>query len=718
MGFLHPRTMAEAEDPTPEQEIATARQALAQGDLVHALHHVGCALASNPMQPEWMAMLNQVIGAAPDPMKLADVGANPSYIDAANKAYILAWMRRWEEALDLITDVAEVRPDIPYMLWCEWWLSQPGMLQSMTLDSIMRGIAVDILKIASSCPVPIPKDDPRRPNLESGARVLAQIRAAHPAEGMLWFGSSMVARRLGAPEEALGFAQHAYQIDPSWKSAIGVANALKDGKQFDQAAKWFRKALDHDKDDVSAHLDLGDMFLDLTRYDEALREYDLAMRKQPDHPWAQASSYYTRWKQHPGDLNHRLALIRLTEGDTRNDRARQLCDLIDPPRLYVNRLPNPADASANALDDILQQMFYNPAEHFGSTVKLEMSHVESPSVVAGFWLQMEMWGLQVGFDYQVRTVQEPDPRQPKTAVPFALWSWDGGQPRPNVPRPNPNVVRAIHDLASEPFSMDLWWPAAERTAHQLGGAGAIRDVLATMVFPPRPPGSNWKVLPWTQRCQVACALVIAAMGPGWIGTPRQQALYALLYGPTDWSTGAAIVAVSTLARRDPMVRGEIVQAFGWLLGQIPKEGFCCWELPLVQCWLNLGDLDDSTRTTLEAHKARIFDNQVGVSTVHLCQIEAKKFDQAAEMDRAQQAAQQIAAGGGGDPDPLVFPGQKVPRLSDYVGLMKAMQTGNMMGALGKYGLDMMGYAAVATAWGGKLAADATLNAKFAAMMAR
>ncbi len=709
--------MAEAPDPTPEQEIATARTALAAGDLPHALHHVGCALSHDPMQPEWMGLLNQVIGSAPDPMALAEVGENPSYVDAANRAYILAWVRRWEEALDLITDVALVRPDIPYMLWCEWWLSQPGMLASMTLPSIMSGIAVDILKITGSCPVPTPKDDPRLPTLESGARILAAIRAVHAGEGMLWFGSSMVARRLGNADEALALAQQAYKVDPSWNSAIGVANALKDGKKFDDAAKWFRKALEHDKDDVSALLDLGDMYLELTRYDEALREYGKALEKQPDHPWATASSYYTRWKQNPADLNHRIALLRLTEGDEPNGRARALCDLIDPPTRYVNRLPHPADASANALDDILQEMFYNPAKHFGSTVKLEMSHVESPSVVAGFWLQMEMWGLQVGFDYQVRKVQEPDPRVPKTQVPFALWSWEGGQPRPNVPRPNPTVVRDIHGLASEPFALDLWIPAAQKLAAKLGPSG-ITDLLATMVFPPRPPGSNWKVLPWVQRAQVACAIVIAQIGTGWAGSPRQQALYALLYGPTDWTTGAAIIALSALARQDPSVRAEVVQAFGWLYGQIPKEGFTCWEFPLVQCWLNLPDVDDATRQRLEAHRDRIFENQVGVSTVHMCQIEAKKFDQAEEMAKAQAAAQQVQAGGGGDPDPVVFPGQKVPKLSDYVGLMKAMQTGNMMGALGKYGLDMMGYAGVATAWGQKLAADPTLNAKFAAMMAR
>jgi len=51
-------------------------------------------------------------------------------------------------------------------------------------------------------------------------------------------------------------------------------------------------------------------------------------------------------------------------------------------------------------------------------------------------------------------------------------------------------------------------------------------------------------------------------------------------------------------------------------------------------------------------------------------------------------------------------------------MMKRMQTGDMMGAIGAYGLDMMSYGQVAMAWGQKLAADPTLNAKFAAMMTR
>ena len=85
---------------------------------------------------------------------------------------------------------------------------------------------------------------------------------------------------------------------------------------------------------------------------------------------------------------------------------------------------------------------------------------------------------------------------------------------------------------------------------------------------------------------------------------------------------------------------------------------------------------------------------------------------------AAAAAQPMAAGQGGDPDPEVFPGHPIARLSQYVGLMKAMQSGGMMDALHRYGLDMGGYTTAAQAWGIKLAAEPMMSAKFSELMSR
>jgi tetratricopeptide (TPR) repeat protein len=706
-------------DHSPEQDVAMARQALAQNDLGHALHHIGCALASNPMQQDWMGVLNQVVGAIaqrPDPLSFVQLEGDTSFVDAANRSYVLAWMRKWEEALDLITDVAEIRPDIPYLLWAEWWLQQPGAIQAMTWEQFAGGILVDLAKISSKCPVPMEKDDPRLPNVQCAARIIQLIQNVHGNQSFVWFTASMIGRRLGATEDTLAMAQHAFKLEADWKSCIAVANVLRDLKRTDEAAKWFHKAIDYDKEDVSAHLDCGDMYLDAGRLDDAIKEYERVLKKEPDHEWAVPSSMYAHYLQNR-DPNRKLALLRMTEAGDGNDRARALAAKLDPPQRYVTYLPRPADASANALNAIFEEMFENPASHHGSTVKLKLTHVESPSVVAAFWLQMEMWGPQVGFDYQVDKVQQPDPRAPKTQVPYNVWAWDGTQPKPALGRPDPGVVRQLHALAGEPFAFDIWAPRAQKIAREVG-PGGLQSLLAALTFPPRPPGSNWRVLNWTQRAQVATTLVLAHLDDGWNGSLRQKVLYSLLYGPTDWTTSAAIIVLGYLARQDATIRAEVLQAFAWMQSIIPKEGYTCWEYPLVNVWLSMPGLDDVTTKRLEQWKDKIENNETGSTTVNLCELEAKKFDQAAEMQKAQAAAQQIAQGGGGDPDPTVFPGQRVAKLSDYVGIMKGMQTGNMMGALQAYGLDMMSYAQVATAWGQKLGADPVLNAKFAAMMAR
>jgi hypothetical protein len=89
------------------------------------------------------------------------------------------------------------------------------------------------------------------------------------------------------------------------------------------------------------------------------------------------------------------------------------------------------------------------------------------------------------------------------------------------------------------------------------------------------------------------------------------------------------------------------------------------------------------------------------------------FDVEAEIKRAQDVNPADVNNG---VDDVVFPGKKVAKLSDYVKIMKKMQSGDFNGALKEYGLDMMSWGTVAMEWGQKLAADATLNAKFSKLL--
>jgi hypothetical protein len=69
-----------------------------------------------------------------------------------------------------------------------------------------------------------------------------------------------------------------------------------------------------------------------------------------------------------------------------------------------------------------------------------------------------------------------------------------------------------------------------------------------------------------------------------------------------------------------------------------------------------------------------------------------------------------------DDDAPIFPGTKIPRLSDYVQVMKAMRGADPLGMLSRLGLDMAGYAQLATQWGQRLADDPELSARFSEKM--
>ncbi len=701
--------------PSPEQDVALARQALAEHDLAHATHHIGVALVSNPANYDWLGVLHEIIGRAPDPLQLAPIeGGESDFVTAATRSYILAQQGSMQEALSLLAQVVTTRPDVPYLQWASWWLQQPSAAQWLPYEFIAGDLVTPFLKFTSGCPCPMPKDDPRLLNVQIANYLCATFRQLHPQESFLYFAGAVIGRRLGTLDEALGLAQYAHQIEPSWRNCIGIANVYRDQGRVDDAVAQFDQAVKYDPEDVSAYLDAGDTLLDVKRYADALQSYQRCLAREPEHPWATASVHYANFKLR-GDAADRVALLELRAGGD-NHRAADLADEIDPPMAYVNYLPRAGDASANAIRSIFERMYNNPAEHHGSTVRIKETHVESPSVVAAFYLQMEMWGPQVGLEWEVERIQQPDPRQPKTQVDFQLWAYDGVQARPNVGRPDSETAHAIHELAASPFHLEFWEPKARQLASRLG-PGRLQALLGTMVHPPRPPDSSWRVLVWVQRVQVAAALVIAHLDAGWDGSQRKRALYSLLYGPVDWTVDAAIIALGCLARGDAAIRAEVEQAFAWMQNQVPQEGFTCFEYPLVSTWIALGNHDDVTRARLEAWQERVLESSGGARVLS-SEIKPKAFDQAEEMSKAQAAQAQIAAGDGGDPDPVVFPGQAVAKLSDYVRLMKGMQAGDMMGALGQFGLDMGSYSQVMTAWGGKLQADPVLNAKFGQMMQR
>jgi hypothetical protein len=512
--------------------------------------------------------------ASPDPLAFTPGTGNVDFVTAATRAYILAWMGRWVEALDLVTDVAEIRPDVPYLKWAEWWMSQPGVLAQIKWEDMRDGILADLAKIAMRCPVPIPADDPRLPNVQAAGRLIDQVRGAYPREAFVWITGSLVNRRLGNAELGLAMAQQAYHLEPNWRGAVGVANAYKEQRNVDEAASWYRKALTHDPDDTSALCDLSDLYLEAERWAEVIQTADAVLAKG-DNNWVAANRYYAYYRQSGQQPGHKLALLRLTEADGDVQRARELMERIDPPVPYVTTLPGPGDASNNGLEDVFQRMWKNPAAHMGSTLRLDISHVEAPSVLAAFHCRWRCGARRSPSTTRCGRCRRPIRARPRrrcrgaVAVGRRGAAPGGGQARlPADGEAQPAGQRAVLARPVDPGGA---------AAGARAGAGRDRRPAGVPVHPPRPTGGSWRVLPWTQRVQIATTLVLAHIDGGWQGSQRQQILFALLYGPTDWTTGAAIVALGALARTEPdlaqraLIRRDVEQAFGWLRTQIPAR---------------------------------------------------------------------------------------------------------------------------------------------------
>ena len=180
--------------------------------------------------------------------------------------------------------------------------------------------------------------------------------------------------------------------------------------------------------------------------------------------------------------------------------------------------------------------------------------------------------------------------------------------------------------------------------------------------------------------------------------------------------------------RDRIVSGLGYQGAGaMLVGFSPPQALVALcqranvnpHKPFVDEWQEALNASPSLMARFVEARSAYELEQMGVSKdekAALDQIRGGDMDMHQRMAQAQAAQAQVAAGDAGDPDPVVFPGQRVARLSDYVRILKGMQSGNMMGALAQYGLDMMSYGSVAQAWAAKMAADPVLTDKFSRMM--
>ncbi|HEY1014254.1 MAG TPA: tetratricopeptide repeat protein, partial [Herpetosiphonaceae bacterium] len=421
--------------PSPQEHLRTAQAALAQGDHRHAVQHLAASLEDNPLDQEALALLRRAILAARDPLELAPLsqGETPYQIGAM-RAFIHAWRNQLSEAFNLMAQIYQVVPGLPYLPWVAEWVNRPEAAE------LERSEALALLLASISAKYNPRFTGPERPLLERILDGVELYRSTHP--DAVWVDTAMVTyiRKLGDVGRALALARLIHARQPATYTAIVLATTLREYGDVRGSLAIFRQAQGFAPDDVSIMLDTADTYLMLSQLDDAERVYREALEREPDQPWAAPSLLYVRHAREP--LGPWAQQLRdFAAANPANSRAAALLDRLSA---YLSSLPDPGDATINVLRQV--------AEAGDADInQLSLSRLEAPSAL----LALHRWTLErhghANAAVSIAEIQQPDPRRPSGPVDVVIWKYEGTRPLPTLPPPTTLVAAAVAALAAQPF---------------------------------------------------------------------------------------------------------------------------------------------------------------------------------------------------------------------------------------------------------------------------
>lgn len=576
---------------TTEFDLFVAQRELKAGHLEHGANHLAALISRDPANREWLDLLHEYLRrAGDDESKLYPIKDKRYFAEEAVRAYAWARKGRWNEALELLIQVAAAKPDSTYLDdWALQWLQRNETLAAVPRLTLQRILASAVNRFPERRWLGKTLRHKLERYADTANRVPVDARA-NPEFLMMHAG---LLRKLGRFEQALAVARDRTLVPAGWHSCVAEGLVLRERGEFEAAAAAFERALTFDPNDLGARLEAADGYLTHREWNKALAWYEQVLHREPDHPWGFPSALFCRWKLSGDALKHQR-LVEMARRIPPNRRAEQLMRVKET---YVGILPLPADATANAVRGIAKSFREKPPEEPGGEMALTLSHLESPSATRALEEQLKALGHPMPVVVSVKAIPKPDPRQPCRPIKYSLWIYDGDCARPGLPPPTPPILQIVSELASNPYDRDENWKDAQIAAEKLQ-EDQIPQLLAAMVHPPAMPSAA-DALEWLPRVQVAAAQVIAQIGNGWNPSARRDALLAALFGSRDWTTVAAIIALAHLAEVSPVLAMDIHGAFTTLSHFIPDGGYCCFTRALFTCWQWLPNLSAAEKQSLQ-----------------------------------------------------------------------------------------------------------------------
>jgi len=372
--------------------------------------------------------------------------------------------------------------------------------------------------------------------------------------------------------------------------AVAIGLILRRKGQYGESERALARAVEIKPEEVSGYLEAGDTCFEGQLWQNALSWYERALQLEAHQIWAEPSAWYCRWKL-TGDTAWMTQVIdSATAG---NGRANQLWFVA------AGALPESGDATAATLRQIRDAWRKAPPATVnpGGTINIRLSTLEAPSNRLAVALEIASFGQNARLDVTVESIPDRDPREPVAAVDYLLWHYEDTDPVPALPPPPNDVAERIAALAAQPYDPEANWAQASYVAEALGVA-EIETILAVMIHPP-PVLDGSHALAWLPRAQLAAAQVLAWIDEGWDGSARRKALLSLLYGPFDWTTGAAIRVLARIAIEEKDYALQIHQCFEVLERHLPTQGHWDWVQILYQEWRTIPFLFDQERDEMK-----------------------------------------------------------------------------------------------------------------------
>ena len=572
-------------------------------DLQRGARHLARLLSFDPADSESLQLADQYLQVVVDnPLDLLpDTDTHPPCFEEQTlRAYILARLGRLKDAIDLLIALVNVKQDATYLeAWVLNWLNAPGAVESLPSQTMLQ-----LLLLASQrYPEWKMVTAGQQRELDRYVTLMRRWKFSGDLADVAQMTRIGLLRKAGRFSEALQEAQQFVQKCPGWHAHISEALVRREMGDVAGALAAFEQAIRCRPEDLAARLEAADMFFDHHQWQEASEWYGQVLEAHPEHPWALPSSLYCRWKL-TDDQRHLDGIWKMLNAEATSRRAYQLYERCTP---YLGFLPEPEGETAAFLRQVLPQI--NGTEDLADNTnphpefELSLSSLEAPSSRLAFRLLAACYRRKARLLVHVRRVPLPDPRKPCRPVKYLLWTYHETEPAPAAPVPRPDIVQRVAELASEPYDYHANWASASRAAAKFEATDAA-SILAVMVHPPAlPPGQD--VLRWLPRVQLAAALLLAHLDGVWHTSLRRDALLSALWGAMDWTTVAAIIAMTQIARHDETTVADIREAFATLADLRPGDGFCCYEHALYSNWILLPGVPDKQRRALEKKLKRL-----------------------------------------------------------------------------------------------------------------